>query len=121
MVAIPVSTLGKNPIIADYFGKSKWFAFFNEGTISFEKNKFTNGCEIVDWLCEQGVKKAVVSHIGLNPFLKLKDKEIECLHVNNTNTLREILDKIARHEFVNINHKNQDIIIDLEYGCNETC
>lgn len=123
MIAIPVSNLGENAHISEYFGQSKWFAFFDEGTISFEKNKYSNGCKIVDWLYEMGVTKTIISHIGLNPFLKLNEMKIECLYVNyeEENNLSEVLEQLQVNQLPYVTLKNKSLAVDLENGCNEIC
>lgn len=122
MLAIPIKKLGENPVVSEYFGKSKWFALIDEGVISFEKNTQNNGCAIVDWLYDLGVTQTLVNLIGLSPYEKLNKMDIECLcFQNKVSTLTEILDKFETKDYVKIDTKNFDKIIDFVNGCKEQC
>lgn len=122
MIAIPITSMGDNPSLSQYFGKSKWFAFFDEGSISFEKNILQNGCSIADWLYDLGVTKTVINHIGQNPLEKLKDLEIDCLTTHTAhNTLTEVLRNIENDQLITINDENKMEVIDLVNGCKESC
>lgn len=122
MLAIPVKSLGENPAISEYFGKSKWFAIVDEDIISFEKNTLKSGCAVADWLYDLGVTKTVINHIGLNPLLKLHKLDIECLYSDEkAASLVELFKKIESKKLNKINENNMDKIIDSIKGCDEIC
>lgn len=122
MVAIPVNSLGENPQISEYFGKSKWFAFFDKGTISFEKNTLTSGCQIVDWLYDLGVTKTIINNIGKNPLLKLNEMDIECLYdKTHLDNLVIALEKLEENRLTKADLKHQSNLIDFTNGCDEVC
>jgi len=122
MVAIPVNSLGENPQVSEYFGKSKWFAFFDEGTISFEKNTLSSGCKIVDWLYDLGVTQTIINSIGKNPLLKLNEMDIECFydksHIDN---LVIALEKLEENKLTKADSKHHIDVIDFINGCDEVC
>ena len=122
MLAIPIKSLGENPLTSEYFGKSKWFALIDEGIISFEKNTEKNGCKIVDWLYDLGVTHTFINHIGISPYEKLSKMEIECLSCEEkVKTLTEILEKAELNQLIKIDKKNFEKIIDFSYGCKDQC
>lgn len=122
MLAIPVKKLGEDPIVSEFFGRSKWFALVDEGTISFEKNTQTNGCKIVDWLYDMGVTKTFINFIGLNPYEKMNKMDIECISLDEkTNCLTQILEKFESNEYLKIDKNNFNKIIDLQQGCQHNC
>lgn len=122
MLAIPVKKLGEDPIISEYFGRSKWFALVDEGVISFEKNVETNGCKIVDWLYDLGVTKTFINFIGLNPYEKMNKMDIECISLDEkTACLTQIIEKFETNNYIKIDKKNFDRIIDFTNGCQDNC
>lgn len=122
MIAIPVDSLGENPTISDYFGKSKWFAIIDQGIISFEKNTKRSGCKIADWLYDLGVTQTIITHIGLNPFLKLEELDIECLYSNKkSSSLVEVFEEMENNSLNKINKTNMNEIVDIKNGCDEEC
>ena len=72
-VAIPVKTDGENPAVSPLFGKSKWFAFVDDGKISIEKNTLKSGLHVVDWLLGKEIDALIVQHIGQAPYTYIEE------------------------------------------------
>lgn len=122
MLAIPIKNLGENPVMSEYFGKSKWFAIIDGGIISFEKNRNRNGCKIVDWLYDLGVTQTFINLIGASPFEKLSKMDIECLCSDEkVKTLTEVLEKLEAKKLIKIDKKNFGKFVDFTQGCKEQC
>ena len=122
MLAIPIKTLGENPSISDYFGKSKWFAIIDKDIMSFEKNTHKSGCAVVDWLYDLGVTETIISHIGPDPLHKLYNMDIECLYTKDKAvTLEDVFNLISKEKLIKLDRSNEQNVIDHLKGCHEVC
>ena len=71
---IPVKTNGENPALAPLFGKAKWFAFVEDGKVSFEKNPVEGGHAVIQWFIDQGVDAIIFQEMGATPYEMIKSQ-----------------------------------------------
>lgn len=68
MIAIPARSKENDVLITTIFGRTKEIAFVDEeGQISVQKNPYTEGSDLADWLVTQGVDQVVFRNIGAHP------------------------------------------------------
>ncbi|MEA3383529.1 MAG: NifB/NifX family molybdenum-iron cluster-binding protein [Campylobacterota bacterium] len=122
MLAVPIQKLGDNPVVSNYFSKCKWFAIIDKGSISFEKNRYDNGCKIVDWLYDLGVTKTFLNKIGTDPLKKMLNMDISCFYDETKhNNLIELLKKLEDKKLTKVDESNQRKVVDPIGGCKEIC
>lgn len=80
MTAIPVNNKGEEPVVSDIFAMSKWFAIVDAETVSFEKNIYKNGSDVIEWLNSLGVNQIVTNKIGSSAFEMLNQFNITCFY-----------------------------------------
>lgn len=114
MIAIPVKTDKKNPVVSTLFGKSKYFAFIdNNQNITIEKNEKTSGRKLVESFIEKGVDTLIFHHMGANPFILLQSKNINCYHDGGERIfLDEILEKLKNSKLAKVDVTNMSNYIE---------
>ncbi|OQX56934.1 MAG: hypothetical protein B5M52_08340 [Helicobacteraceae bacterium 4484_230] len=54
-IAIPVKMNRENPPLAPLFGKAKWFAIVEDGSIEIVQNMQKGGRAVIEWLSSMNV------------------------------------------------------------------
>lgn len=108
-LAVPVKMNTKNPAVAPLFGKAKWFALIENGTISIEANPCHGGQAVIEWLTQRNVNVLLVQEIGQSPYLKLKSYENIALY--HTGFERVLLqDLLTRFKTDKLTHLDDNTI-----------
>ncbi|MEA2111827.1 MAG: NifB/NifX family molybdenum-iron cluster-binding protein [Campylobacterota bacterium] len=113
IIAVPVKTDRENSAVAPLFGKSKWFAFIEDGNISIEKNEAKGGAAVVAWLLAKGVKSLIIQHMSNPPYQKIvEDGSITVYHAGEARIeLDELLIKYDTNCLAVIDESNAEGII----------
>jgi predicted Fe-Mo cluster-binding NifX family protein len=67
-IAIPVKMKKDNSAIAPLFGKAKWFAIVEDGSINIEENHVEGGRAVIEWLNQIGVDTIIMQEMGQGPY-----------------------------------------------------
>ena len=111
MIAVPLKMEKVNSAVSPLFGKAKYFAIANKGEIKILKNVCHGGNQVAVWLHSLGVKKLLVSHMGVNPFAKLTQFGIESYFVGEERiVLKDALLSYADGDLVRVHQGNFDTI-----------
>jgi len=116
MIAIPIKMAKEESAVAPLFGKAKYFAIANKGKIEILKNMCHGGNQVAMWLHSLGVKKLLVSHMGINPFHKLQNLQIDVYFAGEERImLKEALLKYADGDLIRINEVNFSLFFDEDH------
>jgi predicted Fe-Mo cluster-binding NifX family protein len=106
-IVMPVKMNKEDSAISPLFGHAKYFAFIEDDKISIEKNPFDGGIDVIRWLLEEGVNIVITQHIGLKPFLILKEHNVKCYFPGEGRvTIKEALEKLKSGDIEEINEGN---------------
>ena len=113
MIAIPLKLNKENSALAPLFGKSKWFAFVDNGNITIEKNKAQGGSGVVNWLLGKGVKTLIMQKMSQPPYEMIKEEgSISILYADSDRIeLPEALEKYESNELIILDDSNAPDII----------
>jgi len=113
MIAIPLKLNKENSALAPLFGKSKWFAFVDNGNITIEKNKAQGGSGVVNWLLGKGVKTLIMQKMSQPPYEMIKEEgSISILYAGSDRIeLPEALEKYESNELIILDDSNAPDII----------
>lgn len=70
-IAIPIKMNKANAPLAPLFGKAKWFAMVEEGSLTIKQNPADGGRAVVEWLVHSGVDTIIMQEMGMNPYQKV--------------------------------------------------
>lgn len=116
MIAIPIKMGKEESAVAPLFGKAKYFAIANKGVIRIVKNEKLGGNQVAIWLQSLGVKKVIVQHMGINPFHKLQNLQIDVYFAGEERImLKEALLKYADGDLVRVNEVNFSLFFDEDH------
>ena len=109
-IAIPVKTDSENPAVSPLFGKAKWFAFVEDGSVTIEPNRFKSGLYVVDWLLSEHIDALIVQHIGESPYNYLRDScDVAVFYAGEGRiTLDEAVKRFEDEDLVIIDDTNID-------------
>ncbi len=94
MIVFPVKTKRENSAVSPLFGKAKYFAFFDGENLNIEKNPYDHGSYIIDWFKEKGVSDVIIKEMGINPYKKLKQTNMNILYSGDERiTIDEVIKK----------------------------
>lgn len=94
MITFPVKTNKENSAVSPLFGKAKYFAFYDGKNLSIEENPFSNGSALIDWFKEKGVKDIIIKEMGINPYNKLKQSDINIYYSGDERiVIDEVIEK----------------------------
>lgn len=112
MITFPVKTDKENAAVSPSFGKAKYFAFYDGENINVEKNPFDHGSELINWFIEKGVEKIVIKEMGINPYRKVKNSNIEIFYAGDDRvTTNELIEKYKNNSLEKLDDlKMQEII-----------
>ncbi len=112
MITFPVKTNKENAAISPLFGKAKYFAFYDGESLTVEKNPFDHGSEIINWFLDKGIKDIIIKEMGINPYKKIKDTNINIYYAGDDRiTSNELLEKYNNKQLELLNEeKMRDII-----------
>ena len=112
-IAIPVKMNKENTALAPLFGKAKWFAIVEDGTIQIVENPAQGGQAVVEWLAQSGVDTLIVQEMGQNPYQKvLSYGTIELYHAGFERVLlSEALQKFHAGELSKLDEEGMKAVI----------
>ena len=113
MIAIPIKREKEDSAVSTLFGKSKWFAFIENGTITIEKNELQSGRAVIEDFINRGVTKIVFNSMGGNPFMLLQKAKIECFYSGKDRILLpDALVKLEKNELLKVDTSNMSDYIE---------
>lgn len=105
MIAIPVKERGEEPIVSEVFAMSKWFLIIDEDIVTFEKNIYKSGVEVILWLQQMGIKQIVAHKMGSTTYEKLKALDILCLYTNMEVKVTDIMEQVKNSQLSRLNEQ----------------
>jgi len=111
MITFPVKTNRENAAVSPLFGKAKYFAFYDGENISIEANPYSNGAAIVDWFKQKGVENLIIKEMGVNPYKKLKQTNINIFYAGDKRI--EISELIKEFEENKLEKLNEEKILEI--------
>ena len=107
IIAMPIKTSSHNAALAPLFGNAKFFAFATDTTqIDIVQMEQLGGRDVARTLVANNVDVLITSHLGMNPYVLLKNYGIKVFYAGET--------RITISEVINAFHKNKLIEVTAE-------
>ncbi|MCH9813727.1 MAG: hypothetical protein K0U47_07260 [Epsilonproteobacteria bacterium] len=71
-IAIPVKMNKENTAVAPLFGKAKWFAFVEDGSVEIRKSEMGGGHAVIEWFIAEQVDVIIMQEMGMSPYQMIK-------------------------------------------------
>ncbi len=91
MLVFPVKTSKENASVSPLFGKAKYFSFYDGENLKVEANPLEMVLELIGWFKEKEVTDIVIKEMGMNPYKKLKNSNINIYYAGDENCYNEII------------------------------
>jgi len=113
-IAIPVKMNKENAPLSPLFGKAKWFAIVEDGTVKFAENLQEGGKSVIKWLLSQEIDTIIFQEMGNTPYAMIKEAgSVNLFHAGYERVLlNDILEKFNADELVKIDDSNIGAIIE---------
>ena len=113
-IAIPVKMNKENAPLSPLFGKAKWFAIVEDGTVRFAENLQEGGKAVIEWLLSQDIDTIIFQEMGNTPYAMIKEAgSVNLFHAGYERVLlNDILEKFNADELVKIDDSNIGAIIE---------
>ena len=107
-IAIPVKMKKESTALAPLFGKAKWIAFVEDGTINIVPNATHGGRAVVEWFAREGVDTVIFQEMGVTPYEMIKSiGNITLFHAGHERVLLdEVLTKFNANQLALIDDTN---------------
>ena len=117
-IAIPVKMNRENPPLAPLFGKAKWFAIVEDGSVEIVQNMQKGGRAVIEWLSSMNVNIIIFQEMGHAPYEMIKEAGgMELFHAGYERILLDdVLIKFKNNALEKIGDANIDDIIKHHEG-----
>ena len=107
-LAIPVKMNKDNTALAPLFGKAKWIAFVEDGTINIVPNDTHGGKAVAQWFASEGVDTVIFQEMGVTPYEMFKSIEkITLFHAGHERILlNDVVEKWHANQLTPIDDTN---------------
>lgn len=112
MLVFPVKTKKENSAVSPLFGKAKYFAFYDGENLNIEENPFDHGSYLIDWFKEKGVTDVIIKEMGINPYKKLQQTNMNLYYSGDERTIiSEVIEKYKNGSLEKLDENRMATII----------